>query len=68
MTETMHTYAELLGRIREAVREQHPEWMGPRGESALCDLYEARLAGLLDLLRRVPPNLRAKYRIFSNHS
>jgi hypothetical protein len=49
MTKTIRTYTELLGLMREALRREHPEWVGPHGESALCDSYEARLAGLLDL-------------------
>ena len=49
MTKTIRTYSELLGLMREALRREHPEWVGPHGESALCDSYEARLAGLLEL-------------------
>lgn len=49
MPSTIRTYGELLACVREALRKEHPEWVGPRGESALCDSYEARLAGLLDL-------------------
>lgn len=45
----IRTYAELLGLMREALRKEHPEWVGPQGQSALCDLYEARLTRLLAL-------------------
>jgi hypothetical protein len=49
MTKTIRTYADLMGHMREALRREHPEWVGPHGESSICDSYEARLAGLLEL-------------------
>ncbi len=55
MTNTIRTYPELLGLMREALRREHPEWVGPRGESALCDSYEARLARLLELFASRAP-------------
>lgn len=44
MPEKIHSYADLLGCVREVLRKQHPEWVGQRH-----DQYEARLAGLLGL-------------------
>jgi hypothetical protein len=42
-----HTVAELQQQIHEDLRAQHPEWIGPDGESPMCDFYEARLNQLL---------------------
>lgn len=49
MNGTIRTYTELRGLMREALRKEHPEWVSPTGESALCDSYEARLARILEL-------------------
>lgn len=49
MTPPVRTYAELRRLMRDALRKEHPEWVGPTGESALCDTYEAKLARILDL-------------------
>ena len=43
-----HRYTELLQRIHNDLRIQHPEWVEPNGESPVCDFYEARLMELLD--------------------
>ena len=48
MDHEVHTYADLLRQIHNDLRNQHPEWIQPNGESPLCDLYEARLIELLD--------------------
>jgi len=45
----IRTYAELQKQMHDALRIQHPEWVGPNGESPICDAYEARLAELLGL-------------------
>ena len=42
-----HTVAELQQQIHDDLRRQHPEWIGPNGESPMCDLYETRLNQLL---------------------
>jgi hypothetical protein len=47
---TDETYAELLQQMREALRAQNPQWIGPDGESPICDDYERRLAELLELV------------------
>ena len=47
MSDQVRTYAELRNQIREALRRQHPEWIGANGKSPLCDSYEARFAELL---------------------
>jgi len=46
----IRTYAELRKQIHDDLRVQHPEWVGPNGESPMCDSYEARLMELLDTL------------------
>jgi len=43
----IHTYTELRQQIHNDLRIQHPEWIGPSGESPICDFYEARLMELL---------------------
>jgi hypothetical protein len=40
--------AELQQQIHDDLRRQHPEWIGPDGESPMCDFYEARLSQLLE--------------------
>jgi hypothetical protein len=49
MSSRIQTYAELQKMIREALREQHPEWIDANGKCTLCDSYEARFAELLGL-------------------
>jgi hypothetical protein len=46
----IHSYSELLQRIRYDLRIQHPEWVEPNGESPICDSYEARLIEQLEAL------------------
>ena len=46
----IHTYSELLVRIHNDLRIQHPEWVEPDGESPICDDYEARLMAQLEVL------------------
>jgi hypothetical protein len=41
------TFTELREQIHHDLRLQHPEWIEPSGESAMCDFYEARLMELL---------------------
>jgi hypothetical protein len=48
MVHEIHTYADLLQKIHDDLRNQHPEWIQQNGESPLCDSYEARLMELLD--------------------
>ena len=48
MAQEIHTYADLLLKIHDDLRIQHPEWIQPNGESPMCDSYEARLMELLD--------------------
>jgi hypothetical protein len=42
------SYAELQKMIHDALRIQHPEWIGLDGQSEMCEFYEARFAKLLD--------------------
>jgi len=48
----IHSYSELLQRIHNDLRIQHPEWVEPNGESPICDRYEARLVEQLEALTR----------------
>jgi hypothetical protein len=45
----IRTYAELQQQMRDALREQHPEWIEPDGDSPTCRSYERRFAELLAL-------------------
>jgi hypothetical protein len=46
--ETVSSYAELQKMMHDALRIQHPEWVGLDGQSEMCEFYEARFAKLLD--------------------
>ena len=46
----IHTWSRLLQQIHNDLRIQHPEWVEPNGESAICDDYEARLVEQLEAL------------------
>jgi len=50
------TYADLRGRIREDLLSQHPEWVDAQGQSALCEVYEARFAWLLEIFSQQSPS------------
>lgn len=56
MTTEIRTYAELRRRMHDALAAEHPEWIEPNGESPMLDLYDGRLAELLD---RVHPQAEA---------
>ena len=47
IAQDLRTYADLLQKIHNDLRIQHPEWVQQNGESQLCDSYEARLMELL---------------------
>jgi hypothetical protein len=49
MSDEIRTYAQLQEEMREALIAQHPEWVGPDGESPVLDLYNSRLAELIAL-------------------
>jgi hypothetical protein len=48
MAQEIRTYSDLLQKIHDDLRIQHPEWIQQNGESPMCDSYEARLMELLD--------------------
>jgi hypothetical protein len=48
MAQKIRTYTDLLQKIHNDLRIQHPEWIQQNGESPMCDSYEARLMKLLD--------------------
>ena len=50
--EIIRTYAELQRQIHYALREQHPEWVDPGGDSPTCHSYEKRFAELLRLFSK----------------
>ena len=52
MHDEIHTYAELQEQMRDALREQHPEWLEPNGDSPICDAYERRFVDLLALFAK----------------
>jgi hypothetical protein len=47
MAQEIRTYTDLLQKIHDDLRIQHPEWIQQNGESPMCDSYEARLTELL---------------------
>ena len=57
MLHQLRTYADLLRRIHDDLRIQHPEWVQPNGESPTCDSYEARLMKTLDVLNGQRPSI-----------
>ena len=65
MYHQIHTYTELKQQIHDDLRIQHPDWVGPNGESPLCDSYESRLIELLDTLTRSGSNesIAARHRV-----
>ena len=48
MAQKIRTYADLLQKIHDDLRLQHPEWIQPNGECPTCDSYKALLKELLD--------------------
>ena len=48
MAQQIRTYTDLLRKIHDDLRIQHPEWIQQNGESPMCDSYEERLMKLLD--------------------
>lgn len=46
------SYVQLQHQIREALREQHPEWVEKNGDCPTCESYELRLAELLNSYER----------------
>jgi len=51
MSNETHSYIQLQREIHDALREQHPEWVQPNGDSPTCESYESRFAELLDLFQ-----------------
>jgi len=59
MHNEIHSYTELQRQIHEDLRRQHPEWVGPNGDSPICDSYERRLAELISFFQSSERNLVA---------
>jgi hypothetical protein len=51
----IRTYAELQRHVQDALREQHPDWIGPNGDCSAYDVYERRFAELLALFAKKSP-------------
>jgi len=51
MRNETQTYTTLRERMHEALAAEHPEWIEADGESPMLDLYDARFAEVLTLLR-----------------
>ena len=49
MHRAIRTYAGLQPHMRDALREQHPEWVEPDGDSPICRSNEERFAQLFAL-------------------
>jgi hypothetical protein len=47
----IRTYTELQQRIHDDLRVQNPEWVQSNGDSPICDMYEHRLAEMIDLFQ-----------------
>ena len=45
----VHSYVPLQHQIHDALREQHPEWIGQNGDCPTCESYESRFAELLNV-------------------
>jgi hypothetical protein len=57
MVDQLDTYADLRQQIHDDLRNQHPEWIQPNGESPMCESYEARLMETLAVLNRQRPSI-----------
>ncbi len=47
---------QLQREIHNALRAQHPDWVGPDGDCPTCESYESRLAELLGLSSQRGPS------------
>jgi hypothetical protein len=54
--EKITSYEDLQKLIHDALRNEHPEWIGLNGESEMCEFYEARFAKLLGRENTLPKN------------
>jgi hypothetical protein len=45
------SYVQLQRQIRDALREQHPEWIEKNGDCPTCESYESRFAELLNIFQ-----------------
>ena len=48
MPDEILTYQALRRHLKEAVRDQDPEWIESDGESPICNSYDSRLTELLN--------------------
>ena len=54
--QAIRTYAELQKHVHDALREQHPDWIGPDGDGSAYAFYEKRFAELLILFAEKAAN------------
>jgi hypothetical protein len=59
MQKEIRTYAELEKQMRDALREQHPDWVDPNGDCPTCRIYEERFAQQLALCAKIAINRSA---------
>ena len=45
------SYVQLQHQIRDALRQQHPEWIEQNGDCPTCESYESRFAELLAIFQ-----------------
>ena len=58
MQNEIQTYAELQEQMRNALREQNPEWAEPNGDCPRLHFYERRFAELLAIFAKRAANAR----------
>jgi hypothetical protein len=59
MQKEIPTYAELQKQMRDALREQHPDWVEANGDCPTCRIYEERFAQQLALFAKKAINRSA---------
>ena len=47
----IRAYVQLQRQIHDALRKQHPEWIGQNGDCPTCESYESRFAELLTIFQ-----------------
>ena len=64
----IRTYTELEKHVQAALREQHPDWIGPNGDCSAFDVYDRRFAELLALFAKKGVNHSPTFRMtISSH-
>jgi len=50
-SDEIRSYVQLQHQIRDALRQQHPEWIEQNGDCPTCESYESRFAELLAIFQ-----------------